>query len=489
MNERAELERLRKLKRLRELEVKAAGRSVASPVEATPKPQQGALQTGLEKAADTLTLGYLPQLQAYADKFMTEQINDAAGVRPDFGKLDYVQSRDQNIKRLAQAEKDNPTASTLGTIAGGVASGLIPGGIASKALKGASAMGRVGAAAAQGALTGAVANPGDIEGQISGLQVEDRATNALTGGAIGSVLGGAGELAKKVINSGNSIARRAARMTPEQAKAYTKNSKAVHDMADMIDDPMRASQLQDQAADAIQQSRKSLRAEGLKKASQLEQLIRGKEVDVDARSLLGKSPEIDKMLSSKAGVYGDIPGEIKLSGTDANRAKRILQQQAEYRPGVLLDPVQDAKLKDAAGLASKLRGKIETVGGPEVKALNDQMQEGMLLQKSLRQALKKPLAAVSTESPDARAVLSRAAKADGGGLLEFGSKYGAAKTIASKDVDDALSRALQKSAGRATLRGLARTDKAVSKVKDPKSLQAILNMVFSESKDNKENNE
>lgn len=138
---------------------------------------KGASQAGLEKFANTVLLGNLPQFQA--------------GLGSAMGLGDYTQLRDENIKRMASQEQEHPTASKIGTGLGIGASLLVPGGAVAKE---AGLLAKIGAGAKTGAVYGALSNPGDTEGEISPFQLKERSKNAAMGAALGAgtagVIGG-----------------------------------------------------------------------------------------------------------------------------------------------------------------------------------------------------------------------------------------------------------------------------------------------------------
>jgi hypothetical protein len=184
-------------------------------------------QTALESYGNTATLGYLPHLQAAAEKLVPDprkQVDEELlkkGFTITTPQEGYVQSRDANIRRLQQLRAENPKAALVGDVAGIAGNTLISGSIgkavgkglsaarpgldgllgarmvgpATKAQAGVSAL--KGAAAAGGAI-GALANPGDIEGEFSPLQPMQRAENAGLGLAIGVAAQGATEGASRL---------------------------------------------------------------------------------------------------------------------------------------------------------------------------------------------------------------------------------------------------------------------------------------------------
>lgn len=194
----------------------------------------GAAQAGLEHFGNSAGAGYLPQMQAVSEPTVNRALdlatgNDVTGESKlskalHLAKLlspigqyqeivsrvfspEYVKSRDENSKRLAKESEEHPyvsgTADVLGTIANaGATSSIAP-------IKAASWYGRAGQAALGAGIAGGIQNPGDKEGELAPLQLDDRAKNA----AVASALGAAGQtalegvtgLAKSVINAPNSM--------------------------------------------------------------------------------------------------------------------------------------------------------------------------------------------------------------------------------------------------------------------------------------------
>jgi len=195
----------------------------------------------LRGVADTATLGYLPQIEAgsrkLADKVAgtiyenTGLLSDspAAVVSRmkkegyDIDLPDYTQLRDESVREGEKLKKYNPKSSLGGMVAGGLLSApLIAGGGA------ASVGGRLGQAALSGGALGALYNPGDREGEISPLQLQDRAVGAATGAAGGLVGQGLGELAKA-----------AGKAIPENLKSFARE-KAFKSSGAMLKDFKKA---------------------------------------------------------------------------------------------------------------------------------------------------------------------------------------------------------------------------------------------------------
>ncbi len=153
----------------------------------------GSGQAFLEHLGNAASLGYLPQISAITEP-VTSRIFDAiTGNNISEDMPSYVNRRDAVSSRLKQQEQENPTASTLGSIGGGLSGGLA----LSSILPGAAAAKGLGQVVAQGAKTGAIigaaSNPGETEGDVSPLQLGDRAKNAAISGALGGAISAAGE--------------------------------------------------------------------------------------------------------------------------------------------------------------------------------------------------------------------------------------------------------------------------------------------------------
>lgn len=143
-------------------------------------PKGSPLEAFVQSAGKELTLGYLPQLQAMGAKAVDYafDVPNAPG---------YAQLRDESIKRGEQLSKDFPMSSGAGTVAGVLGGGAALSGIA----PGVTVADRIRKSALIGAALGGASNPGDTEGEIDPFQVNQRASNAATGAALGGVTQGA----------------------------------------------------------------------------------------------------------------------------------------------------------------------------------------------------------------------------------------------------------------------------------------------------------
>lgn len=142
----------------------------------TPNYMSEEMETFGKSAADSALLGYLPQVQGAI-----------AGARGG----DYISERDQAIEDLSRLKQENPKSALAGNLTGIVGPAVLTGGLGA-ASKGASLLGKIGQGAKIGALQGAVANPGDVKGDV-GLQFSDRAQNAALGGIVGGAATAAAE--------------------------------------------------------------------------------------------------------------------------------------------------------------------------------------------------------------------------------------------------------------------------------------------------------
>ena len=167
---------------------------------AAPGEKTSAGMAALEHYGNTATMGYLPQLQAGLEKVLPNPTADVdadlevQGFSVPSNDRGYLEARDENIKRLADEKAEHPIASGVGTAAGIVAGAVMP---AAKIAKTAGLGAKMLQGAKTGAMYGAIANPGDTEGEYSPLQVMDRGKNAAIGAGIGAIAPVAVEGVKK----------------------------------------------------------------------------------------------------------------------------------------------------------------------------------------------------------------------------------------------------------------------------------------------------
>lgn len=150
------------------------------------------LEAGIEGFGQAATLGYLPQLQAGAQKvveFLTPESEVDKALKEQGFQIQekpqsYTDIRDQYVQRGQQLQQEAPVASAIGQLAGGITSGLAMAPLTGGATA-ATMAGRVGQAAKTGAIMGGLYNPGEAEGDVSPLQIKDRLKNASFGAITG----------------------------------------------------------------------------------------------------------------------------------------------------------------------------------------------------------------------------------------------------------------------------------------------------------------
>jgi len=120
----------------------------------------GPVEAFSKTAVDELLLGHYPQAAA--------AVKSLGSDRP------YVKLRDQEIERLKRLEMEEPTAALAGKVSGIGASMLVPAMGSAKILKGAGLGQKALLGAAEGLGYVAGQNPGDIEGQVNPVQLEQR---------------------------------------------------------------------------------------------------------------------------------------------------------------------------------------------------------------------------------------------------------------------------------------------------------------------------
>lgn len=162
---------------------------------ANQEPNGSALEAGVEAFGKAASFGYLPQMQAAVGPVIEKGLSyflpkDPEGFTIEEGKQPgYIERRDAAVKRSQELEREHPTASLVGSIGGGLASGIATGGLMG-AGRAATLGGRLAQGAKAGAVVGAVRNPGETAGEISPLQIGDRASNLVSDVATGAVFQG-----------------------------------------------------------------------------------------------------------------------------------------------------------------------------------------------------------------------------------------------------------------------------------------------------------
>lgn len=192
-------------------------KEVRQPAQQKSRPIE-AFVSGLGKGA---TFGYLPQIQAATEPLIQGALDligggsdaqlKAQGFNIQPKEESYTQRRDKAIAEQLALQESNPYASTTGELAGAISGGFASGAPLTKLLgvPAATGLGRLGQAAATGAITGAIRNPGDVQGEVSPIQAGERASNiasdALTGAIFQGGLEAIGKTGKFIRNAGKGI--------------------------------------------------------------------------------------------------------------------------------------------------------------------------------------------------------------------------------------------------------------------------------------------
>lgn len=209
-------DRAAKIARIQKIErIKALEEGQAPEMNAMPGPEAAGVTSGPTPAAerkvsdrinaaitgfgDSVTMGYLPQLQAaasYPVDAAFDLYEKAKGLPPNKPES-YVERRDRMIAMNKELQDQNPIEYGGGQVAGLVSgAAVMPGGAA---MKGASVGQKMLQSAKIGALLSGLQNPGDVKGEVSPLQLEKRGINAGVGGVTGGLATGALEGTGRVL--------------------------------------------------------------------------------------------------------------------------------------------------------------------------------------------------------------------------------------------------------------------------------------------------
>lgn len=210
------------LAELRASKAKPSREQMLAELRQAKKPKSDQFSTGeaaLQGYGQGLFMGYLPHLQAKAEPvadrianmFIDDKYQDEPAPWSQMFSNDenYIKSRDEAIERDKIMAEESPKAHMAGQVGGAVNMGfLVPGGgaknggqILAKLAAKSPAAARIVQGAAMGGAYGAAANPGDVEGEINALQVNDRLKNALVGTATGGVAQGGIEAGGKALGA------------------------------------------------------------------------------------------------------------------------------------------------------------------------------------------------------------------------------------------------------------------------------------------------
>jgi len=340
-----QMQELKELEELDALEAKFGGaQPVAKPAEGRPG------QAALEGYGQTASMGYLPQLQAAAEPAMASLMDLFTGNKVADSLPSYVNRRDENIARQSQLSEQNPGASLAGKAAGIGATLLAPAG---QLAKGASTAAKIGRGSLMGAAQGAAYNPGDEAGVVAPVQAGPRAANAAMGGAAGGIMSGIGAGVSKLAGVSRDV---------EKIKDSAGLSRGVK--AEI-----------NQALEGVTRNEVAPRAE------KLTELLKGKDVSVNADLLKGVDPRIDRIVDRAASMPGT-DGMSTMAAKNAQRLKRVLDSEANYGASKPFDTSAVARGESAKTAADILRGKISGVD-PQVGELNSGMGEAIRLRDAL----------------------------------------------------------------------------------------------------------
>lgn len=331
--------------------------------------------------------------------------------------------------------------------------------------------GRVAVNTAQGALQAGASGP-------LNRSADDRMEAAKRGGLTGFLLGAGGEAIGGLLSGTKSVARNIARLEPSEAQAFVKDPSGVQKMADQLDSQtVEALKAKGQdALNAVNTSRANLAGAGRVTNKQLKELLTGKSTSINPREWEGISPTLDQALMNQRNVYGQLPQEAQAPLNALNEAKRSLQHQAKYKPSHAFDPTGEARAAEMGTRANKLKQMIEQAE-PGAKALNDSMQQNVLLGKDLKTMARNPLAATKTGSEDKLLRMALADQASGtveNGLYDYTTKRGAAAAINQTDKGSGITGAPLRAAAKYGVRAAYAADPIEKAAKSQDARTAIL---------------
>lgn len=418
-NDRQRLIELREINRLQELRAKAAGTTSRAPsVEQPWKEKEPGLVSGsfsptnmLKNAAEALgidtnamgrnavntaTLGYAPQIAGAAEAMQGGE---------------YLHGRDKAVNQLKEDMKVSPKSSVAGMVGGG----MTMGGAASNLVKAAPTVaGRIGMGTALGGAQGAIANPGDVVGEIAPVQPVERAK----GGALGAFLGGAlsagGELVKKGAQAAKDI-------------RLVKSGGASDVVKQEIDSALKS----------IDENQLAPRDQKLR------ELVQGKKFEINPDRVEPTFPRLagsmrKNISTQQVPTPNDlIPGSqavpisprVSIDGERALRLKRAADSAAGYGSSKPFDPVATAKGEEAKSLADLLRSQINQV--PGAQQVNSEMAEIMAKTAALKNSARgAPISAIRAQpGTDKDSLVKTIDKLAGSNLEGLDSRIGTAKDL------------------------------------------------------------
>lgn len=417
----------------------------------------GASQAALEHFGNAASMGYLPQLQALAEKLTPNPGSDvdaklkAQGFTVSGPDDSYLASRDANIARLAKEGQDHPVASGVGTAAGILSSGIAMGGMGGA--RAATAAGRIAQGIKTGALMGAAANPGDTEGEIDPLQLGARLDNAKTGALTGGAVSGAVEAIPTIIKGLGFAARKVGNLVSGVPQGEIDNYAARTDEINkMINES--GGDITAAADKARQETQNAIRAKRQQLSQQVGNALQaaGDDKNLSANSVIDQlekakgninaklNPEaisqIDEM-SQRIKSLADENGN--LSASEMHQVKEFLQDRASgayIKNGQIFQGGKDAS--QAAKGAAAIARKTINAAVPDVANANNQLSYLHNLESQLNKNLIAPgksesalLAAGSGSNPRNAAMIGRLDQAAGTNLAQKAKDLATARTFAS----------------------------------------------------------
>lgn len=409
---------------------------VPEPVKA-PEEQYGQVETAANRGLNSLLMGYLPQVKG--------------GIAKVSGN-DYISARDRESARLSQMAEQNPGSALAGDIAGGLASIVIPGGsLAKGATLGKAALRGAGVAAAQGALM----NPGEQKGEMAGLQVGNRLTNAAIAAPFGAVAGAG-------------------------SAALNKAGRAAEDIA-MVKQPGK---LLDTVTGEINKAKGSLKSSIGSVQEKVDQALAGKQVTLSADEINSLSPEARDMVLNA--VRPNNPSILQPAtsytgeAADVNAVKKALYDEARFAERTLagdpkLNKLRNQEMGTAGGrLAGRLESSIPEVG-PLQSRTSDLYKLSDLLQQQTQNA---PLEGIKRGTGTTGAgVIDKVAQETGVDLGALGDRI---KTASGRVLKDSVPEVLmepRKLAVRASIEAGAKANKVPQKAREAQ-LRALLNTIL-----------
>lgn len=372
--------------------------SPAPSAPAAPKQQGDPGQAFVEGIGQTASMGYLPQLQA-GTEMGVDKLSELLGMGPagadaklreqgfSVPEESYVQKRDANIARQGAQAATNPLAANLGKGLGVVTGGaLLPLGRAAAGIK--TAGQAIGQGAKSGALLGALINPGDSPGEVSPMQLSDRAMNAGIGGTAGALMSGAGAGIKSLADKSRMVER-------------------VKDSANL------APEVKGEINQALTNVREKYIAP---RANQVAELQQGVTSQINPDRLQGISPGLDALASKMSGKVNE-EGRRVLPDVKADRLRQLLDARAKYGASQPFDATATAKGESAKAAADILRRQINEK--PGVGPLKAEMANAYRLSNALRKkSASSPISAIKGKPGTDKGSLIDAIDKMGGNELE-----------------------------------------------------------------------